>query len=209
MEDRDAAETPSEASNAGRVNVRPVHFALAVFFLVVWLIPISVVGVTGKPFGPGPGLSWLHNVACLFDKRQPVWLFYHLEYRTEASEEWISLPFEPYAPMEPFGHTSRLDRRIRQIYSYRGKRRNPPALWERARAQEREMAEWVRQRHAALYPDEPPVTEVRFLRIAYDIYADLADPQGHWKKEGFRSNSDGTRRYYGTVKLEDRGELLE
>lgn len=181
---------------------RPIDYVLAVIVLLVWLIPITLVGLTSRPVVSHPSLAWIHNISCLFTGRHEVWPVHHVEVRPAGSEAWITLPFEGFAPMETFGYRSRLDRRLAYIYQYRNKRRFLPEVWKKARAQEKELAEWVARRWDELNPEGPPLAEVRMVRTSFWLARDFETIGGRWDKRAFETAPESRKRRFGRTVLQ-------
>lgn len=170
-------------------------------YILLWLLPAATVGFAGGTVFPQRHLDWLYHISCLFSHRQTEWVVFHPEIRVAGSEEWEWLPFEGFAPMETFGYSNRLDRRLRYIYKNRDRRRYLPVVTEAARAQEREIAEWIGRRWKEVQPERPPLDAVRFVRVEFIPEQDLTTPRGPWDKTAFREAPKNRSRRYGRVSL--------
>jgi hypothetical protein len=172
----DATSTPAERA-AGRlqppVPARRRDYAFAALFLVLWLVPISWVGLTDRPPAFAPVyLQHLYRVACLFTERVGGWSDYYFQVQLEGSESWVTAVQEDYARMKPFGHRTRLHRMLTIS------RRN-----ERGTIQREQMARFIKTRFEELYPDRPRVVGLRFIHVFYRTgEPELAHPRGRWER---------------------------
>jgi hypothetical protein len=136
--------------------------------MVLWLIPILYVGFMKKDLNfLGNYLTNLHRCACLFTERVGVWSNYYFQARLEGSDEWIEVPHEHVSTLQPFGHRTRMTAMIGQTSAAMHIRQG--------------MAEFIKKRREWLYPDDPKVEAVRFIRVTYRSGSEIATPAGHWK----------------------------
>lgn len=164
---------------------------LAYLFMVLWLAPIVIVAVTNKGFPykilTGIGVPYsvsrevlnfannMYRVSCLFPDRLSRWGNYYYLVRRAGEREWISVPEEDLARLKPFGYRSRLKRMLDGIGND-----------DAAKARRQAMAEFIKQRYEARYPNEPRVVAVRLVRAVYLTGSDeIAKPEGRWQRPPF------------------------
>ena len=164
-------------------------FILAAIFFVLWLIPILKVGLTGKPVNFKPlqrlgiprgvetqASNYLNNnyrTACLFTKRVGSWSNYYYQARLTGQTHWIDLDESDYTRLKVFGYRTRLRRMLAQQL------KEEDAMQARRLA----IATFIKQRFETLYPEEPKVAAIRFIRVAYKSGdPTIAEPGGHWTK---------------------------
>lgn len=154
-----------------RPRPRVIDRVLGVFFLLVWLVPISYTAFVGYPGQWLPiNLRDLYSVSCLFDDRSERFTSFVVQVRYADSVAWEDFEEEAFFPMQPFGHRSRLDRLFSRF------------LWQEAREPDRqELADWIARRHQTLNPHRPAIVAVRYM--AFDTAIDPEfPPEGHWHK---------------------------
>lgn len=163
--------------------------AKALLFIALWLLPITWVGLTGVtiPFA-GPWLSDLYRVSCLFTERVPSWPAYYLQVQAEDGR-WTSLDREAFAPMEPFGYRSRIERYLAHGHPFPGM--GETEAWRQTLADE--LAAWTRTRYVDLYPDEPPPRALRIVELRYPVGGALAAPEGRWRVPPFEESPEALR----------------
>lgn len=148
----------------------------SLFFLVVWLGPITYVGSAGRDlYKVGDidvhrDLRHMHRVACLFTREVGAWGTYHIEVRPDRGAEWVELPLDGYFDMSIFGYRTRFHRLLGKSYRRRG-----------GRNRARYMARWIADRYAALNPDAPPLYGVRFVSASRTV-EELLKEEGRFHK---------------------------
>lgn len=145
-------------------------YLLCIFFLIVWLAPMTWVGLTHRSIPvAGKYLNNLYRVAGLFTKKVNNWSDYYCQIRLEGETDWRDLP-ESYSAMKTFGDRSRL------FFVVSNSLRAPNGMDHRQR-----MAEYVRQRFERDHPQFPKVLSVRFLHVTYPCGAYLVRQRRAWK----------------------------
>lgn len=148
----------------------------SLFFLLVWLGPITYVGSAGRDLykvGPIPvhrDLRHMHRVACLFTREVGAWGTYHIEIRPDAGADWVELPLDGFFDMSIFGYRTRFHRLFGKSY-----RRGGGAK----RAQY--MARWIADRYATMHPAAPPLHGVRYVSASRTV-PELLKEEGRFRK---------------------------
>lgn len=150
---------------------RSVYRALAGFFLVFWLLPISYVGLTEKQV---PVVSnWFneqYRVACLFTKRIPAWTVLHYQARWQGG--WETLDIDTLCPLTPFGYRNRLDFIL--THDVKGQ------AWEQRIS---DIAHFLTRRIETEFPERGRVRGIRFIQARIPSGDPLiARPMGHWER---------------------------
>lgn len=149
----------------------PFGVFATLFFLGVWLLPITYVGSAGRDIG------WMHRdmrhmqrVACLFTREVGSWGTYHIEIKVGPGGEWAELPLDGYFDMSIFGYRTRFHRLLGKSYRRSG-----------GQARGRYMARWIADRHARLNPGAPALHGVRFVSASRRV-AQLLEEKGRFHK---------------------------
>lgn len=141
-------------------------------FVYLWLVPILLVGVTGKRLAFLPTyVNYQYGLGRLFIHETAGWVGFHFQVRLEGETGWREPPEEDYFPARPFGHFSRLG----MLYLIEN------ASWESFRGVRGELTEYIARRHAELDPAAPPVEEVRFVATRWPVGGENARPDGPWE----------------------------
>lgn len=188
--------------------------ATAWLLILFWLAPMTYYGLLHKPvpFDAAPllnrsetykayaiKLNYFYNISCLFLHRHGAWYNEYIEVLPGNSPDWVQLPDEDFSPMQPFGHRARIDRLITRNVQYKNRPEAPQQM--------REMARWIHDRYAKLYPDRPAIRAVRFSRIVFNVGGELAAPAGRWIKRPFLDYPNKQRAlYYEPVYFDDSTE---
>lgn len=157
---------------------KPRDITLATAFFFVWLVPITYTGLT-KSVVPHANIymNHMYRVACLFTTRVRSWTHYYIQVKLEDQEDWTSVPTSDYAKLEPFGHRTRFDPMFG--YSYKSSAGTLRRL---------KMAEFIKKRYEALYPEDADIASVRFMRVTIRSGDPrIAKPKGHWVKPPLES----------------------
>lgn len=145
--------------------------ACSLFFVVVWLLPITYVGSAGHDIRCLDGdLRHMHRVACLFPAEAKWWGTYHIEVQTGPGEPWVELPLDGYFDMSIFGYRTRFHRLVGKSYRRPG-----------AKARNVYLARWIAQRRRAREPDAAPLWGMRFV-AAYAPVSALRRETGRYRK---------------------------
>lgn len=174
-EETPASPEPASAEPPGdpptRRMMSPLSLLATVFFLAVWLGPITYVGSAGRDIG------WMHRdlrhmqrVACLFTREVGAWGTYHIEIRTAPGAEWVELPLDGYFDMSIFGYRTRFHRLVGKSYRRGG-----------GRARSQYLARWIADRYAERNPEAPPLAGVRFVSASRTV-AELLREEGRFRK---------------------------
>ena len=178
---------------------RKVHVFLFVAFCIVWLLPILYNGLfnRGIPHA-GKWLNNLYRVACLFPRRTPTWSNYYVELSIDGEEKPVAAHLSEFSEMNPFGYTPRLHR---MIVKSRDTATEAELMGE--------MAAYIKQEFANRNPFRPAVTEVRFIRVAYQSGSpELAHPDGRWEIPPLEETPAKSRYVLGSFRPID-GQLQE
>ncbi len=168
--DSPPADGAPPARSPGRL-MGPFGVAATLFFLVIWLAPITYVGSAGRDIRwMHRDLRHMHRVACLFTKEVGAWGTYHIQVRQTPGGPWVELPLEGYFDMSIFGYRTRFHRMIGKSYRRSG-----------GRARSRHLALWIAERYAELNPGEPPLQGVRYVSASRTI-ASLLKEEGRFRK---------------------------
>ncbi|HEY0137577.1 MAG TPA: hypothetical protein VGB85_26010 [Nannocystis sp.] len=120
--------------------------------LLAWHLPVVYHGlVSARPL---PGVPWnlhrCHDITCLFDDKPVARHHYYVQVRRIGRPDWQTLDVSELSPMVPFGYRSRIERLL--------------TMWgEKSGLAHRELASWLFRRHRELHPEQPQLTELRFL----------------------------------------------
>lgn len=184
----------------------------AYLFMVLWVLPILIVGLTNKTFPDrmltGIGVPYnlsrealnfansMYRVSCLFPKRVGSWGNYYYLVRLEGAKEWLSVPEEELSRLKPFGYRTRLKRMLDDA-------RNDKTGKLRRQA----MAEFIRDRYETRHPGSPRVAAVRFMRAVYLTGSDtIAKPAGHWQRPPYQTIPAEQLRLVSTHPFKEEGE---
>ncbi len=140
----------------------------------LWLLPMVLCALPETfPRFPSPYLRVFYRLSALFPNRSKVWSNYYVQGRTSASTPWVSLNPIDYDPLVVWGYENRLQRMVSESANY-GQR------GERFRQR---MAAFVAAKHASLYPQAPPLVEVRFVRASWTVGGSesMRHPAGRWR----------------------------
>lgn len=151
-----------------------VQAILFLFFLTIWLVPISYAWWTRNSIPQlGNHLNEMYRLACLFTHksvyRRDLDIQINLDWDEES--EWRNTRYEDFSDMLVFGYLDRL----RWIYD------NIPSEDPKYKIA---IAEFVKERFEYLYPEMPGVQWVRFSIIFYPTTEEnpRAKPTGHWRR---------------------------
>ncbi len=196
-----ASEIPMTSGFVNRKKaeaIRWLHYALALFFLVYWVMPLAYTGITGKdsPQG-GRYLNHLWRVSALFIRRIPYWDNYYYQVKTEeGGDAWVDVPDGDISPMRPFGYATRAYRALGQG----GGDPARPAVM-------RDLALFIKKKHEALHPEAGRVTEMRYVRVRYRSGSrELTQTREHWQIPPLAEVPEGMRVVVNSYKFYHEGE---
>ena len=180
------------ATRSERRLIRPFGLAVSLVMVVMWLLPILWVGGSKQST---PGMPYymqnLHRISCLFTHSSRDWKTVHYEVQFEGSNEWIE-GFEPgIFPQSIFGYRGRFNRIIGQ--SIGGGPRGGGRRWE--------VAKHIQKRWKELYPADPPITQVRFVRVVHPVFGSHCMANEPWKKLPMATYPENQRRIEDTIDL--------
>jgi len=124
--------------------------------LLAWHVPVLYHGLVSPR--PLPGVPWnvhrCHDVTCLFTDKPEARRHYYVQVRRDGRPDWQTLDLTEYFPMHPFGYRTRLERLL--------------GMWANeyigdAALAQKELAAWLFRRHGELHPEQPRLTELRFV----------------------------------------------
>lgn len=172
--------------------VRPFGLAVSLVFLVMWILPITWVGGSKKST---PGMPYymqnLHRISCLFTHSSKDWKTVHYQIKFKGSDEWVE-GFEPgIFPQSIFGYRGRFNRIIGQ--SLRGGARGGGRRWE--------VAKHIQTRWAELYPNDPPITHVRYIRVVHPVFESHCMANEPWQKLPLAVYPQNQWRFEDTIDL--------
>jgi len=133
----------------------------------------------------------LHRVSCLFTHSSKDWKTVHYQIRFEGSDEWVE-GFEPdIFPQSIFGYRGRFNRIVGQ--SLRGGARGGGRRWE--------VAKHIQTRWKELYPNDPAITHVRYVRVVHPVYESHCMANEPWLKRNLSTYPENRYRYEDTIDL--------
>lgn len=160
-----------EAPESVRWQPRVRDLIIALVFVMGWLVPLTVTalradGLRGLPIR----VRDFYSVSCLFDTRSERISMFYAQFRLAGEDYWRDVPEDELFQLEPFGHRDRFDRFMARF-----------GCGDGDQLARRELAEWLAERYAELYPESPPVVAVRYL-WADEQLGDYPPPEGEWVK---------------------------
>lgn len=157
--------------------------ACSLFFVVVWLLPITYVGSAGHDIRCLDGdLRHMQRVACLFPAEAKWWGTYHIEVQAAPGEAWVELPLDGYFDMSIFGYRTRFHRLV-------GKSYRRPGGEQRSRY----LARWIAHRRSEREPGAAPLWGMRFVG-AYAPVSELRRETGRYRKPALADVPDDRRK---------------
>ncbi len=162
-------ESPQSEPSRVIVAERPDYF-LCAFFVVVWLLPISWVGMT-KQRVPlvGTYANDMYRVASLFTKRLQGSVDYYFQVQFEDGWEWVNIPKRDYASIIMSGNRTRLDRMLQDsVYSPRGMK------------QRQLLAEYVKAQYERRNPEHSKIESFRYVVVLFPVGNKLASQKRGW-----------------------------
>jgi|GEM_PF-2272824 len=153
--------------------IRPFGLTAFGFFLFLWFMPVSFVGGVKKSVpGYPPFIQNLYRISCLFTHSSSNWKTAHYQVRFEGSDKWVE-GFEPgFFDQSIFGYRTRFNRILGQSIN-RGCK---------GQARQRKMAEYISERWAEMYPGDPKVVGVRYLRVPHRVAESHCMANERWRK---------------------------
>lgn len=144
-------------------------------FVLVWLIPITWVGLSHKSVaGAGNYLNNQYRVASLFTRRCPSWSEYYYLIHLEGSSRWTVVPESYLCKMQPIGFQSRLQRYVADsLGQHHG-------VYQRQR-----LAVFVRKRFIRGFRPRRKVNAVCFIEAQYPTGDAMASQLGSWERKEF------------------------
>jgi hypothetical protein len=120
-----------------------------------------------------PEMRVFYRLSSLFPNRSKVWSDYYLQGRVASNAPWVTLKAEDYDPLVIWGYENRIQRMISESINFgsRGSR-----LRQR-------MVQFVAGKHASLFPESPPLVELRFVRVIWPVGESqaMSQPVGRWR----------------------------
>jgi hypothetical protein len=143
---------------------------IALVFVMGWLVPLTVVALRPAALHGLPSrVRDFYSVSCLFETRSERISLFYAQFRLADENHWRDVPEDELFQLEPFGHRNRFDRFMARF-----------GCGERDELARRELAEWLAERYAELYPESRPVVAVRYLWA--DVTMGDEPPEGEWAK---------------------------
>jgi hypothetical protein len=174
------AMSPSGSSLEGRsatqagFRTRWTDYLLLSLFLLVWVIPIALVGLTDRrlPFVPA-SVNYHYRIAALFTKSAREYDVYFIQALQRPGQLWTTIPIEQFSRMELFGYLNRLDI-ILEDSRYLDHQGSGKALREK-------LAAWCVRRARQEAPRDSGPVAIRFLRGIVPVQQTTAH-MGRWQK---------------------------
>ena len=139
-------------------------------WLFLLILPFSYVAVLRKR-APLLPVSWetIYHISGVFSGRVTRWRCNYIEVKFEGGKNWAPLRTDPYSRIYPSGWRNRLDRMLDDSNGKRG-----------ALTRER-MAAYIAGRHEQLFPSNPWIEELRFVRVWFSTgEPGMARPEQGW-----------------------------
>lgn len=147
-----------------------VHF---VFFTLFWALPVTYKCATNREI---PWVSHefeiLYSLTSLFTHRTDAWYENYVQIKTAESPNWVNIALPDYDPLEIFGHGNRITRVVA----------DSTGVGQRGDQLRGQIAQFIQGKHAELYPEAPPITEVRFVAARWPVGGSqfMSRPPGQW-----------------------------
>lgn len=187
-----SASADSTHQNRPKRLLGPYEAFVTLGLLLVIILPTTIVGIFQIRIPVFP--AWLtqqQGIACLFTGSNEFSNCFYIQVQSADYPAWTTVPETDYFQMPNFGYRTRLFRIL--IHANRG---------PRAAQALKEIATYVRRRHAELYPEKAPLDAVRFIRGSVSIH-DLAKQQGHYYQPGLEETIPDSRKIYGESRWDD------
>lgn len=148
---------------------RPDYF-LCGLFILVWLLPITWVGMTKKSVPlVGTYANDMYRVASLFTKRSQGPVDYYFQVQFEDGWDWENISKRDYSKIIMSGNRTRIDRMLQDsVYSPRGMK------------QRQQLAEYIKEQYERQHPDHSKIDSFRYLIVFFPVGEMLVNRKGGW-----------------------------
>lgn len=186
-----AVLAPLAATRSPTRLISPLGISATVLAWLLWLGPITYVGMF-KAHVPGfPGFfNDNHRVSCLFTGYIARWLTIHYEVRFAGKQQWVEGKQAGFFDQGAYGYRTRLNRLIRLSLLSKG-----------GPLQRHEMAFFIADRWAELYPEDPRIVEVRFVKAFHPIGGEQCSAPGTWERPVLVNVPEEHKEIVQTVRL--------
>lgn len=169
-----------------RMPPRRLDQLLSIGFVLIWLIPITYVGLLGKSVDLAPrAVRPFYHIACLFIDRASTHANFYYQVRLQGSRRWITVPESDLSRLRPYNYT--------RVQWYL----NRQPQMEGAELRRQRLAEFIRARYAALNPEQPPVVAARILSVVFKPGDPrLTHPSCGWTRPPFAEVDRGDARIW-------------
>ena len=194
-------QTASSDENASpSIHVSYYGLSLTVFFILAWLIPMSLTGAAQANLYhiPAP-IRNQYRISCLFTHASTAWDTAHFEVRLVGQLRWQEGPLEGYFDLDIFGYRSRFNRIL-----LASKAKNKAGqVYGQNKIRLEEMATFIAHRWAELNPEDAPVQEVRFKRVRHKTGEEHCMKREAWSRPPLSSIPLAKQELIHTVRIED------
>ncbi len=178
-----------------RVRMRPrrVDQLLSIAFVLLWLMPITYVGLLGETIGFAPdAVAPLFHVACLFTKRQATHANFYYQVQLRGSKRWVTVPESDLSRLKPYGFS--------RVHLYLN--RLPRSEGSELRRQR--LAEFIKTRYADLQPEQPTVVAARIISVVFKPGDPrLTHPSRGWERPPFAEVDRDDARIWSIHRFDD------
>lgn len=152
---------------------------MSVFFLAVFLIPMSLTGaVQAKLYHVPAPIRNQYRISCLFTHASRTWPTAHYEVRLAGQLRWKEGPLEGYFDLDIFGYRSRFNR-ILGASRYKNK---SGSVYGASKNRLEEMAHFIAERWATINPEDTAVQEVRFTYARHKTGQEHCMKRERWSR---------------------------
>ena len=138
-----------------------------------------------------------YRISCLFTHSSKL---AHVHYQVRLKEEmaWQEGPLDGFFDLDIFGYRSKLNR---IVLASRAKNKSGK-LYSKNRKRLEELSVFIGERWGMLYPEDPPVMEVRFFRVGHKVGEAHCMSREPWSRPPLESIPEVKRELIHRVVLE-------
>jgi hypothetical protein len=171
---------------------------MSVFFLAVFLIPMSLTGaVQAKLYHVPAPIRNQYRISCLFTHASRTWPTAHYEVRLAGQLRWKEGPLEGYFDLDIFGYRSRFNR-ILGASRYKNK---SGSVYGASKIRLEEMAHFIADRWSTLNPEDTAVQEVRFTYARHKTGKEHCMKRERWSRPLLSDVSEKQQELVHTVRI--------
>ena len=179
--------------------ISPYGMTMSILAILFWLIPMAMTGALKAKLHSFPvAVRNQYRISCLFTHSSKYWHTIHYQVRLKDEIAWQEGPLDGFFDLDIFGYRSKLNRIVLASRATK----TSGKLYSKNRKRLEELSVFIGERWGLLYPEDPPVMEVRFFRVGHKVGEAHCMSREPWSRPPLESIPEVKRELIHRVVLE-------